>query len=103
YSDANYTLDMQNVQNYINDPNVGTSYDGNSSATPFYDYNKEFNDAFKGLVASKYTKVQSNGYYLDKTTNQYVDPKDVAEEARGLMSMNARSQMGRDATYLYKY
>lgn len=103
YSDANYTLDMANVQSYLGDGQVGSSYQGNSSATPFYDYNKDFKDIFKGLEANKYSKVWGSGYYLNKETKEYVSAEQVAEEARGLMSMNARSQMERDATYLYKF
>lgn len=103
YSDANYTLDMENVQNYLNDGQVGSTYNGNSSATPYYDYNKEFQDSFKNLVANKYSQITPDGYYINKQTGEYIKPDQVAQEARGLMSMNARGQMERDSIYLYKY
>lgn len=103
FSDANYTLDMAAVQNYMSDGQVGSSYQGNSSATPFYDYNKEFFDVFNKKVANEYSHRTPDGYYIRKEDGKYIAADEVAAEARGLMSGNARAQMKRDAAYLYKY
>lgn len=103
WSDANYFNDMESVNSYMGSKDLGASYGGNSSATPFFDYDKENRDIFGKMVPNEYTYNNKTGYYLDKTTNKEVSPQTVMQAARERMSTNARGQMERDANYLYKY
>lgn len=103
WSDANYVNDMESVNSYMGSKDLGASYQGNTSATPFFDYDKEYRDIFSKMVPNEYTYNNKSGYYLDKTTNKEVSPETVMQAARERMSSQARGQMERDANYLYKY
>lgn len=103
WSDANYVNDMESVNSYMGSKDLGASYQGGTSATPFFDYDKEYRDIFSKMVPNEYTYNNKSGYYLDKTTNKEVSPETVMQAARERMSSQARGQMERDANYLYKY
>lgn len=103
WSDANYVNDMEAVNSYVGSKEQKATYQGNSTATPFFDYDKEYRDIFSKMAVNEYTYNQKTGYYLDKVANKEVAPETVMQAARERMSSNARAQMERDANYLYKY
>jgi hypothetical protein len=101
YSQANEAYDMRRVQEWMNDGEVGSSYRGASSATPYVAYRDNHMKIFEKLKADKYETINDKGLFLDKETREFVRPEKIMSDAMNLMTPEERGQMKRDAWYLY--
>lgn len=102
YSAANEYDDMKKVNSYLSDQTIGTSYKGNSSATPFQDYSKYYQDILQKVIPQKYTKVSNSNGYIDVETGNVLTEQQVHDIAVGYLTPNMRDQMKRDGSYLYE-
>ena len=96
YSPANSFINNEKIAEYANG---NGRYEGDSTYTPYHDYNEEYRKTLDKLVADK--KFTREGkFYVNNT--ERIPAEKVEQMARDLMSMNARAQMKRDGIYLYK-
>ncbi len=103
YSEANETIDSEGIQSWMASTDLGKGYNGPSSATPYEDYNEDYNKIFKNIIPQQFTKVTTGNGYIEKETGQVLSEKAVFNIAQGMLTPKQRSQMERDAKYLYKY
>lgn len=96
YSDANSYINNKKIMEYASG---NGRYNGDSTYTPYYDYNEEFRKTLDKLVADK--KFTRDGkYYMNSV--ERIPAEKVEQMARDLMSNKAREQMKRDGIYLYE-
>lgn len=102
FSEANQYVDSKRVSAWANDGQIGSSYDGPAKATPYTDYNSDFQKVFKDVKARKNVVYTQNGFYLNKITNETYTPEEIMSEARDLLTPSQREQMVRDSQFLYE-
>ena len=101
YSESNEAYDMRNVSAWMNDGQVGSSYKGPSSATPYTPYRDNHMKVFEKLKADLKMTLQDNGLFYSVTEQEFIHPERVMAMAANLMTPAERAQMKRDAWYLY--
>jgi hypothetical protein len=104
YSAINEMYDMQSVQSWIADGKKGSVYSGPTNAFQYQNVDKFSADIAKEIKANYEEDVSSNGLYIDKRTNEYVDAERIKEEisSRLLSDGNMTEQVRRNSWYFGK-
>lgn len=76
YSDANYNWSMEQFNGWRMDGNKGSSYNGPTTATPFFDVNKFYHENLKNVrsqIAETITRPDGTSMYYMKDKNELID------------------------------
>lgn len=101
YSQANEAYDMRKVAEWMNDEQVGSSYNGPSSATPYTPYRDNHMKIFEKVKADMNVTLNDKGLFIEKTTSKIIPPERILAAAADLLTPEERGQMKRDSWYLY--
>lgn len=103
YSTANEYNDMKGVESYLADPNVGASYNGTSSPTPYVPYKDNLIKNINGIKANLRQSFTPNGelMYINEK-NEEVTPERIVQMAKDLSTADEVAQMGRDGLYQFR-
>lgn len=103
YSPVNEAWDMQAVNSYMDDPQLGASYRGSANPTPYVNYKENLIKNIQGTKANYKEIITPNGtLYYDKVTNERISPSRIIQEATMLSTPEEVSQMKRDGWFTYK-
>ncbi|XAI97383.1 hypothetical protein [Leptolyngbya phage Lbo-JY46] len=104
YSDVNYNYDMQFVNSYMEDKNVGSVYNGPTSPTPYFDIDKKVIEELKLMKPDLKKDVSNPGYYFLSSSNKSISYDKVVEIARERVLSNpeAYGQAQRNAWFVNK-
>lgn len=103
FSEDNINYVRLQKQAFANDsPNSWNSYYQNKrSYTPYYDYNKEWNDLMKNFKPDEVSDFKMSGFYFIKEKEASVKPDAVKRYLEGTMSDKARQQIKIEAAVRY--
>lgn len=103
YSAANEDWDMNAVNSYYKNTEPGQGYKGNTSFTPFAEYDKGVNAALDKVKATEWDYIQNatgtGGYYAIKGTHKEVTPEDVRRVVESSLNGDQLAQLKRDGYY----
>lgn len=102
YSESNEYMDNKHLNEWMKDPNAGSSYSGPSTATRYTDYNADFQKMMKDVKAREGVDVVVDGFYISKTSHKTLTEAEIMSMARDSMTPAQRDQMQRDGVYLYE-
>ena len=102
YSDANEYVDNKQLKAWANSTDLTQTYNGPSSASPYESYDEDYRNVFKNIIPQQYTKVTNGNGYIEKEIGHVLSEKAVYDIAQGLLTPKQRSQMEKDAIYLYE-
>lgn len=102
FSDANYDADMAEVERYISSKDPADAYRGKSSPTLFSSYMPDLVKAAEKIKPDGWVKLKdgTNQFY-NVETKEVVSADKIAGNIIGILDSNQRSQMARDANYLW--
>lgn len=102
FSDANYDADMAEVERYISSTDPNDSYRGKSSPTLFSSYMPDLVKAAEKVKPDGWVRLKdgTNQFY-NVETKEVVSADKIAGNIIGVLDSNQRSQMARDANYLW--
>jgi hypothetical protein len=102
YGASNFAKDMNSVQKWMADGEVGSNYNGPSTATPYMDVDKKASEIAKDIKASEFSYDTKNGLYIERTTGQSKTEDQIQQiVAQRLMNdPNYSQQVQTNAWYL---
>lgn len=105
YSASAKFNDDSAVQSYLSNPNVGASYNGPTTATPYYDYNEPLQKLLKEKAPTVSVTMKPGGgfTYIQDTTSK-VTQEDLSNLIDGFFNANPNYQQSikMDGNYAYK-
>jgi hypothetical protein len=101
YSPVNEAYDMSKVSDWMNDGQVGSTYHGASTATPYVPYRENHLKAFEKIKADLVETLDDKGLFILKQSREHVSPERLMSMAADLLTPDERGQMKKDAWYLY--
>ena len=102
YSVANEWNDLQPVEQYLRNEEVGAIYGGSSAPTPYSEYKQKLFNNLKSVKANYEETMRDNGLFYSKTTSERVTPERIAQAAADLLTADEKAQLERDGLYSYK-
>jgi len=101
YSAANEWYDMQAVNQYYQNQKAGEGYHGNSSYTPYAEYDKQVNLVLDKMKATKWSQRRAANGKLElyKEDGSRVTAEDVRSVVQGTLNGDQLAQMQRDGAY----
>jgi hypothetical protein len=94
YSDANYNWSMDQFNKWRMDNNAGSSYNGPTTATPFFDVNKFYHDNLKqvrGQIAQTITRPDGTNMYYMKNSTKLIDEGELKQIVNDLTFSDPRA------------
>jgi hypothetical protein len=103
YSEDNVNYIRQQMQAFANDDisSVGQYYANRRSYTPYYDWNKEMQDAMKNFKPSSVKLERINGMYMVTTKDASWTKEEINKYLSSVLSDKAKQQMRIEAAVRY--
>lgn len=102
YSDANYDADMAEVERYASSKDPNDAYKGKGSPTLFASYMPDLVKAAEKIKPDGWVQLQDgSGQFYNVETKEVVSADKIANNIIGVLDSNQRSQMARDANFLW--
>lgn len=102
YSEVNEAFDMQNVNSYLTDKEVGSKYSGPTQATPYTAYRDNHIKLFEKMKADLVETLDDKGLFILKGSSERITPERIMTMAAELLTPQERAQMQRDGWYSYR-